>query len=146
MTQTTVTVGSFFPFSPLTNNVPFVPCLPCFYLFMKISTEYWPVVIFYVPLSFFLSCFLSLSLPQPGKPAKWVEFHVSHRFRFEVRKNKSQSQPDLFLLQSLRGRGVLRGVHMLYHPLLFLTDHPGNLPPLLFLFLDLIYLSLQPHS
>lgn len=60
MTETTVTVGSFFPFSHFMNNVPFVLRLLCYYLFMKISRGYWTVVIFYVPLSFFLSCSLYL--------------------------------------------------------------------------------------
>lgn len=60
MTETTVTVGSFFPFRHFMNNVPFVLRLPCYYLFMKISRRYWAVIIFYVPLSFSLSCSLYL--------------------------------------------------------------------------------------
>lgn len=61
MTETTVTVGSFlFPFSHFMNNVPIVLRLLCYYLFMKISSGYWTVVIFYVPLSLFLACSLYL--------------------------------------------------------------------------------------
>lgn len=108
MTETTVTTGSFFPFSHFMNNVPFVLRLLCYYLFMKISTEYWTAVIFYVPLSFLLLCSLFLSPPQHGKPAKWVELQsgsVSGRFRFEVGSTKSQSQSNLFLQEDSEGQG-----------------------------------------
>jgi len=62
MAKTTVTTGSFFPFSHFMNNVAFVPRLLCYYLFMKISTGYWTVVIFYMPVSLFLACSLYIAL------------------------------------------------------------------------------------
>lgn len=57
---------------PGLNSVPFVLCLLCYYLFMKISRSYWAIIIFYVfiILSLMLSLPLALSLLQPGKPAK----------------------------------------------------------------------------
>lgn len=105
MTETTVTPSSFFPFSHFMNNMPFVPH-PYNYLFMKISKGYWTVVVFYTPLSFFLLLSFRFSLPQPGKPAKWVELQsvwVSGRFRFEVGKTESQSQSNLFLQEDSEG-------------------------------------------
>lgn len=82
----------------------------------------------FIVLSLMLSLSLVLSLLQPGKPARWVELQsgsVSGRFRFEVGKAKSQSQPNLFFfffLRTLRGTGGLGDFHMLCLPLP-LSDH-----------------------
>ncbi len=61
----------------------------------------------FIVLSLMLSLSVVLSLPQPGKPAEWVELQsgsVSGRFRFEVGKAKSQSQPNLFLQEDSEGQ------------------------------------------
>ena len=134
MTETTVTTGSFFPFSPFMNNVPFVLRLLCYYLFMKISRGYWTVVIFYVPLSFLLSCSLFLSLPQHGKPAKWVELQsgsVSGRFRFEVENTKSQCQPNLFLQEDSEGQEGWEISICSATPFPSVNTYSSNLPPTL---------------
>lgn len=58
----------FFPFSHFMNNMPFVPHLHCYYLFMKISRGHRTVVIFIVPLWCLLSFSLHLLFPLFSNP------------------------------------------------------------------------------
>lgn len=99
----------------------------------------------FIVLSHMLSLSLVLSLPQPGKPAKWVELQsgsVSGRFRFEVGKAKSQSQPNLFSPKDSEGQKCWEISICSATPFPSVISYNSLPPP--FLLLGSVYPPLQP--
>lgn len=142
MTDTTATVGSFFPFSHFMNNVPFVPHLPCYYGFMKISRGYWTVVIFYVPLSFFRLCSLclfSLLVPNlanlPSEQSSKVDQSVADLDSRWGKLSPSPSQ-NCLVRKTLRDRRAGRFPYAPPPPPTVVSPHPSCS--------SVVYPSLQP--
>ena len=110
MTETTVTVGSFFSIQSLYEQSAFctAPTGPLsFYENKQRVLDCRHFLCSFIVLSLVLSLSLFPPRLQPGKPAKWVELQsgsVSGRFRFEVGKAKSQSQANLSCQEDSEGQ------------------------------------------
>lgn len=104
-----------FSIQSLYEQCAFCTAPPCYYLFMKISRGYWTVVIFYVPLSFFLSCsrylLFSVFPNLANLPSEWDQLVADLDLRWG-RLSPSPNQ-TCFFRKTLRDRVAGRFLYAL---------------------------------